>query len=90
MLPKNDPGRLSFFSVGGDAHEVHREMRAATVLWSRWAGAKGADVCVLCAENKARLRGGELMDLSEHCTIPQLSKNGALLSVSATTRRASS
>ena len=22
---KNDPGRLSFFSVGGDAHEVHRD-----------------------------------------------------------------
>ncbi len=78
---KNDPGRLSFFSVGGDAHEVHRDAGGYRPLVSLGGCAKGADVCVLWHERIRHVFVGGSDGSVRALYDPQLSKNGALLSV---------
>ena len=78
---KNDPGRLSFFSVGGDAHEVHRDAGGYRPLVSLGGCAKGADVCVLWHERIRHVFVGGSDGSIRALYDPALSKNGALLSV---------
>ena len=78
---KNDPGRLSFFSVGGDAHEVHRDAGGYRPLVSLGGCAKGADVCVFWHERIRHVFVGGSDGSVRALYDPQLSKNGALLSV---------
>merc|ERR1711871_1520102 len=78
---KNDPGRLSFFSVGGDAHEVHRDAGGYRPLVSLGGCAKGADVCVLWHERIRHVFVGGSDGSVRALYDPALSKNGALLSV---------
>lgn len=75
------PGRLSFFSVGGDAHEVHRDAGGYRPLVSLGGTPKGADVCVLWHERIRHVFVGGSDGSIRALYDPALSKNGALLSV---------
>ena len=59
---KNDPGRLSFFSVGGDAHEVHRDAGGYRPLVSRRLREGRRRLCIMARAHRHVFVGGS-MDL---------------------------
>ncbi|KAH8092076.1 nucleotide binding protein [Aureococcus anophagefferens] len=75
-------GSLRFFSVGGPAHEVHREAGGYRPLVSLGVGDVGAScVCVLWHDRIKHVLAGGTDGATRALYDPELSQKGALMSV---------